>query len=1008
MKTNGNPVPHPESNYEMRYATYSALEKLKTFIWRDYDHEKATVVVCVWDGVSAVDSINVFTAFENAIERRNVDIRVELKEINGADLEDQAGIVMFLPTYELHTRVTPAMAMALTDTFLAQLIRNHEETSKIIRRKKAARAGDRNAPSSAVQSVSPAPITAETSEPQRPVFISDAKTGIFFPFFKKKPAKKHIEVSPSKPSGPQSPIRSALTSLANEILRKYPNDSNHVVICAWEGKTATDAIAIYTALKAVIESENFPVTLHIKHIESTFLRELGPLVLTSPTEAIYTRVTASDAGNIIRRTVMNGEILDALLYQEQKGMTPRSLTISELTDLALPSNDSTATDNDLERLNPIELLIPGKATFRDDALEILNQPELRERIDFTALTLASKKVVLPSIVKPAPTIPSSTDGESSLMTVEELFRLLETNQEPEHHQNANKNPVASVDPTQIVRPNQMKAAFDELIAKSEFVSPTDQPQLLISYNTFADNQSAQALVAELRESAGLIDIKIGLSAQPGYPGNGSTIRIEPAGILYTNVQRADCERIIRSTIVKGIVLPEFLPKDPRTGKYILHETDTLWFKTQTRLVSGTFAETIPDSLSSVLNHGGYRGTIRALGLRPEEILSEIKASRLRGRGGEGIPTWRKLEAVAAELSFPKMIVTVVDSTLAESVVARAPHRVLEGMTIAARAVGATKGILVLRDCTPYTIRICEKAIRDAESNRLLGIDILDSGQRFTVTLMHDPIDAPKGDISAILATLKGQPALPRTLPPFAAERGSFGKPTVLLDARTVICLPTILTDDVCAFADTGTNSGGGTQFASIQYGHRDPILIEIPIGRRLDVLLMNTFTFEERKRIKAVRLGEIHGCYLAPGNFTLPLDEASFEKIGAPLSANIRCILDNEPLLPMIRAEIEDAATEACARCQTCSFGLEAIAKKIASVEAGQAGFTDLLALNALAEGVRDSAVCRFGRDATLPILSGLAFFYNEFESAIKLQKPNRSRIPINGATLRPNGDLSL
>ena len=294
------------------------------------------------------------------------------------------------------------------------------------------------------------------------------------------------------------------------------------------------------------------------------------------------------------------------------------------------------------------------------------------------------------------------------MTVAELFALSDADALRSNGTDAEEND--GQDPT-VANSNNIHQAFDEILAKSSTVNPPDRPQLLVLYGTAGERGAAQAFAAELREAAGLIDVKVSLSSALGIPNAGVALRIDPAGILYTQLRRGDCDRIVNMTIAGGVVLPEYLMRDGRSGKRYLLYRDIPWIRQQTRLISDDFAAISAESLSAWLNQGGYRGAVRALTARPDENLREIQASHLRGRGGAGFPTWRKMELAAAELAVPKTIVAICAAETAEAILSRAPHAVIEGMIIAGRTIGARKGILALQSCAAYTKRVCQKAIQ---------------------------------------------------------------------------------------------------------------------------------------------------------------------------------------------------------------------------------------------------------------------------------------------------------
>lgn len=961
------PAASPDaSNYEMRYATYRALEKLKSAIWMDYDHAKPTIAVCVWDGAGAVDSINVFTSFENAVEQNQADIRVILQEIDGTNLEDQSAIVFLLPIHELYTRVTPEMTPKLTDHFINQLRQQAEESRRVIRsRKSASKSAESLAPS--------APERSESRESdERPVFLSGTEPK--FPFFRKTRERKAAdELRAPLPEKKDASLKSALTALSNDLTRKYPADENHLVICTAEGPSAAKAVSLYTAIRNAAETENIPLTIHIRKIENGYLRHMSPIVLTAPTEAVYLNVHADDADNIVRRTVMRGEILEALTFQESAGVTPRSLSITELTDLASIQPDHEAEAESEPKPDPIALLVPGKAVFRDDALALLETPEIRETILFSTLRAETAPE------KSRPSAPAKAiqedEGESGLMTVEALFAA------------AGDTAESGVEPPQSENDSDQAetiAEYDELREKSATVSPLNQPQLLVIYGADDEREAASAFAAELRECSGLIDIKISLSAALGIPGGGVSLRIDPAGILYTRLRRCDSERIMRMTVADGIVLPEFLARDPRSGKRILLYKDHPWIRQQTRLISADFAAIASESLTSAINHDGYRGAVRALTMRPDEILTEIKSSRLRGRGGAGFPVWRKLELTAAELAVPKTVLAICSNGLAEAILTRAPHLILEGMIIAARTIGARKGVLALQNCGAYTKQICRKALRDATANRLIGADILQSGFRFDLTIQILDEVKPAGDESAIIAALSaGNPKArnaPRRRPPYPTQTGINGKPTAVFDVRTIAALPVILRDGAAAFAAEGTRSSGGTFFIAVRARGEKDALAEIPIGRRLDVLLLNSLSYDERKRIKGVRLGDRHGVYLSADQFHFALDETTFEALHSPLPCRIEWLDESENILRRVRDDLIRAFDDLDSDSRMSEFGLEALINRLDALMRGEiTAERELIALGELAEGVRDMAQTR--REAALPLLSALTYFPNEFRA---------------------------
>jgi NADH:ubiquinone oxidoreductase subunit F (NADH-binding)/(2Fe-2S) ferredoxin len=484
---------------------------------------------------------------------------------------------------------------------------------------------------------------------------------------------------------------------------------------------------------------------------------------------------------------------------------------------------------------------------------------------------------------------------------------------------------------------------------------------------------------------------------PGFCDPGPLVLVLPERILYTRVAVSDAADVIAQTIGRKTVVERLLYCDPRSGERMTRDVDVPFYKGQHRVLLKLSGLIDPTRLDDYVAEGGYKGLARALGgLRADEVIDEIKRSGLRGRGGGGFPVGTKWELSRRAPGNPKYVVCNADEANPgafqdRSLIGANPHAIIEGMIIGAYAVGASEGFIYLRHDHAATIEIVRGAIAQCRERGLLGLNILGSGFHFDLRVQLNAGAFVCGEETALIASIEGRAGEPRPRPPFPAQEGLWGKPTVINNAKTWATVPHILSNGAEWHARLGTARSKGTTVFSLNGRINNAGLVEVPMGVTLRHIIDNIGGgVRDGKRLKAVQPGGPSGGCIPERLLDLPIDYESFAEAGSMMGSGGLIVMDEDTcMVDVARYFTAFNKAESCGKCVACREGTRQMHAILSNITAGNGEEGDIELLEELGTAMADGALCGLGRAAPNPVLSTIRYFREEYEAHI-----NEKRCP--------------
>jgi len=419
---------------------------------------------------------------------------------------------------------------------------------------------------------------------------------------------------------------------------------------------------------------------------------------------------------------------------------------------------------------------------------------------------------------------------------------------------------------------------------------------------------------------------------------------------------------------------------------MLYKNET-FFKKQHRLVLRNVGKIDPSRIQDYIAMGGYSAIVKCLAtMTPQGVIYEVINSGLRGRGGAGFPTGRKWSMVARAHNSPKYIVANLDEgdpgVFANRTLAEAdPHAILEGMLIAAYAIGAEKGYIYARAEYPLAIETLQKAITQAKSMSLIGGNILETPFKFDLELRFGAGAFVAGEETAILASVEGRRAMPRPRPPYPANSGLWGKPTLIQNVETLANIPIIVQNGGAWFSKIGTSKCTGTKCFSLTGKVNNPGLIEVPMGTTLrEVVFEIGGGVPDGRTFKAVLVGGPSGGCLPENLLDLPIDYDSLTKVGAIMgSGGIVVIDDQSCMVDTAKFFTDFCVDESCGKCTPCRAGLARVKEIFDGITEGNGKLEDMATLEKSSVYIRDASLCGLGQTAPNPVITTLRYFKDEY-----------------------------
>jgi NADH-quinone oxidoreductase subunit F len=480
----------------------------------------------------------------------------------------------------------------------------------------------------------------------------------------------------------------------------------------------------------------------------------------------------------------------------------------------------------------------------------------------------------------------------------------------------------------------------------------------------------------------------------GLCERGPIVVVDPGNILYQRVEEPDVAEIFRQTVLEGQVIERLLYDDPGTGARIQSADDIPFYQAQKRIVLADNGQIDPTSIGDYIACGGYRALAKALAaMSPEEVIAEVERSGLRGRGGGGFPTARKWRS-AREAPAPEGIRYVIcngdegdpGAFMDRSTMEGNPHSVLEGMIIAAYAIGAREGYIYVRHEYPLAVEHLRLAIEQARRCGLLGAAILGSGLDFDVQISRGGGAFVCGESTALMASLEGRVGRPRAKYVHTVERGLYERPTNLNNVETYATVPHIIEKGGAWLAGIGTEGSKGTKIFSLVGKINNTGLVEVPMGIPLrDIVEVIGGGIPGGKAFKAVQTGGPSGGCIPAEHLDAPVDFDQLTRLGSMMGSGGLIVMDEDTcMVDMARYFLHFLKGESCGKCVACREGVRRMLQIVEGLCAGRGREEDLATLEEMGEYLQDTALCALGTTAANPVLTTLRYFRHEYEAHIR------------------------
>jgi len=466
----------------------------------------------------------------------------------------------------------------------------------------------------------------------------------------------------------------------------------------------------------------------------------------------------------------------------------------------------------------------------------------------------------------------------------------------------------------------------------------------------------------------------------GLCAAGPVVSIKPDNLLYKTVKVEDVPRILRA-LLKGEAVEE-----------LRIDTSQPFFTRQHKVTLENSGVINPEKIEDYILHDGYKALLKVItAMSPQGVIDEIKKSGLRGRGGGGFPTGTKWQIVHDAAGELKYVICNADegdpgAFMDRSIIESDPHAVLEGMAIAAYAVGASRGYVYVRAEYPLAVKRLRTAIRQAERAGFLGENIHNSGFSFTVEIRLGAGAFVCGEETALISSIEGERGMPRPRPPYPAISGLDGKPTLINNVETFANVPAIIRKGGEWFASIGTEKSKGTKVFALTGKIANTGLVEVPMGITLREIIFDIGGgVPNGHRFKAVQTGGPSGGCIPEELLDTPVDYENLTRLGSIMGSGGMIVIDDtSDIVSVARYFMEFSMDESCGKCVPCRIGTVKIYHILNKFLEGTATEADLEQLENLCEMMQTTSLCGLGKSAPNPVLSSLKYFRHEYLSKIR------------------------
>ncbi len=531
---------------------------------------------------------------------------------------------------------------------------------------------------------------------------------------------------------------------------------------------------------------------------------------------------------------------------------------------------------------------------------------------------------------------------------------------------------------------------EELDLRVNTKADTREKHILVCHGTGCTSSKSPRILENFKKiikEKNIENVRVIMTGCFGLCAKGPIVIIRPEDTFYSNVTPADCEEIIQTHIIEGNRVERLLCKDI-DGSLVNRLDELNFYKKQKRIALKNCGVINPEDIDEYIAFDGYKAIEKVLKeMTPDQVVDELKKSGLRGRGGAGFPTGKKWEITKGYEADQKYVVCNADegdpgAFMDRSILEGDPHSVLESMMIAGYTIGANKGYIYVRAEYPIAVKRLQKAIEQARDYGILGKNIFGTDFEFDIEIRLGAGAFVCGEETALLESIEGKRGQPRIKPPFPAESGLWGKPTLINNVETYANITRIILNGSEWYSSIGTENSKGTKVFALGGNVNNIGLVEVPMGTTLREIVFDIGGgIPNGREFKAAQTGGPSGGCIPAEHLDTPIDYESLKEIGSMMGSGGLIVMDNTKcMVSLAKFYLEFTVSESCGKCTPCRIGTKRMLEILEKLCSGQGTENDIYRLEKLAVNIQKASVCGLGQSAPNPVLSTLKYFRDEFK----------------------------
>ena len=533
----------------------------------------------------------------------------------------------------------------------------------------------------------------------------------------------------------------------------------------------------------------------------------------------------------------------------------------------------------------------------------------------------------------------------------------------------------------------------ELDLRVNTAADTREKHILICHGTGCTSSKSPEILNrfnELIKEKNIENVRVIKTGCFGLCAKGPIVIVRPEDVFYSMVKPEDCDEIIEKHIQNGEIVERLLCKDI-DGTKVKQLDELSFYKKQKRIALKNCGVINPEDIDEYIAFDGYKALEKSIKeLSPEEVIKIVLDSGLRGRGGAGFPTGKKWELTRANEGPVKYVVCNADegdpgAFMDRSILEGDPHSVLEAMAIAAYAIGAQRGFIYVRAEYPIAVKRLEIAINQAREYGILGNNIFGTDFSFDIEIRLGAGAFVCGEETALLESIEGKRGQPRVKPPFPAQSGLWGKPTLINNVETYANVAQIILKGAQWYSSIGTETSKGTKVFALGGNVNNVGLVEVPMGTTLREIIFDIGGgIPNNREFKAAQTGGPSGGCIPAEHLDTPIDYESLKQIGSMMGSGGLIVMDESKcMVALAKFYLEFTCDESCGKCTPCRIGTKRMLEILTKICDGKGTPEDITKLEKLGKDIMRGSVCGLGQTAPNPVLSTLRYFRNEYDEHV-------------------------